>query len=72
MTAGGIWGCAAAALIGAPLFMFLLIVNTLGDCAPGEQCHPSALLHVVIPTAIVALVVGLGVREVVNRLRNGG
>ncbi len=66
-TPGGKWGCAAAALIGVPLFFWLTLINSLGDCAPDAACHGSFWTEAVLPTALVAGIVGLSVRWLVNR-----
>jgi len=71
-TPGSRWGCAAVTLFGFPIFFFLLIGDALGDCIPGEPCHKGFLAYVVLPTAIVALVAGLGVRAIVNRSKRNG
>jgi hypothetical protein len=67
-TPGGRWGCAAAALIGAPVFIMLTVVDALGDCVPGARCSKGLWSHVVLPTAIVAVVVGVSVGWIVGRL----
>ena len=69
-TRGGKWGCALAALFGVPVFMFATLVASLGDCMPNVECHPGFWLEVVLPTALVATPIGLGVRWLVNRRSN--
>lgn len=68
-TPGGKWGCLAAALVGAPLFFFLIIVDSLGDCAPDLECHKGLLSYVALPTFGIGLLVGLSVRATVNWYR---
>lgn len=66
-TPGGKWGCAFAALAGAPLFFFLVLMEALGDCVPDAACHKGFLLMVVLPTILIATPIGLVVRWLVNR-----
>lgn len=65
-TIGGRWGCGVAALVCTPLFFFLIIVNTLGDCPSGSVCNKGALLPIVVPVAVTGAVIGLAVRALVN------
>jgi hypothetical protein len=69
-TRGGKWGCAAAAIVGAPIFFFLMLVDALGDCAPDAPCGKGFWEHVLAPSALIALAVGLGVRWIVNSRGN--
>jgi hypothetical protein len=69
-TVGGNWGCAIAVLLGAPLFIFLVIVEALGDCAPDIDCHKGFLPNVAAPCAIVMLVSFFIVRALVNHMRS--
>ncbi|MES2449928.1 MAG: hypothetical protein V4610_05105 [Pseudomonadota bacterium] len=62
------WGCAAAAMLGAPVFMVLTIVDALGDCAPDTRCSKGFWMHVAFPTAALAIVFGLSVSWAINRL----
>jgi len=62
------WGCAAAALIGAPVFLMLIFVEAVGDCAPDTRCSKGFWGNVALPTAIVAIVVGISVGWIVGRL----
>lgn len=65
-TVEGRWGCIASAILGVPAFMFLLIADALGDCAPDTACKKGFLTQVLLPTAIVAIGVGLLVRWAVK------
>lgn len=67
ITRGGRWGVGLAALVCALLLPGLVLINSLGDCAPNVQCHHSFLLAVLGPTVIVGVVVGRIVRFTVNR-----
>lgn len=69
MTPGGKWGCLAAAVVAAPLFLILIIIDALGDCEAGTDCHKGFLRYVALPTLIVGLAIGLGVRGAVNWLK---
>jgi hypothetical protein len=71
-TPGGRWGCGLAALVGAPVFFFLVLVDSLGDCAPDTNCHKGFWPMVVLPTLLVALPIGLVTRWLVNRYRKDG
>lgn len=66
-TPGGKWGCGLAALFGLPVFFFLVLLDSLGDCVPDVQCHKGFWLWVVLPTVLVAAPIGFGVRRLVNR-----
>ena len=68
-TSGGKWGCAVAVLVGAPLFVFLLIVDALGDCVPDTACKNGFLTFVATPTIFVGAVLFFAVRSIVNRVR---
>ena len=69
-TAGGKWGCLSAALVATPIFAMLNLVEALGDCTEGTDCHKSFLRNVALPTVAVAIVVGMSVRLLVNWWRN--
>ncbi len=71
-TTGGRWGCAVAALIGSPLFLLLMIVDALGDCAPNVSCRKGFLTNVALPSLIFMLAVWLVVRDIVNRFKRNG
>ena len=66
-TGGGKWGCAAAAIIGVPVGFFLMLVDALGDCMPDISCSKGFWTHAALPTLIIAVIVGLPVRWLVNR-----
>ena len=68
---GGKWGCAAAVVVGVPLLFCLTLADALGDCVSDSPCHHGFWTMVVLPTASVAGVIGLGVRWLVNRPRRG-
>lgn len=68
-TAGSKWGCAVAALLGAPLFFFLVLVEALGDCVPDTDCKKGFLAFVLVPTVVVSGALFLIVRAIVNRVR---
>lgn len=53
------WGCLSAALLGIPMFAFLLLVDALGDCAPEVACRKGFLQYVLLPSAVIAAIVGL-------------
>jgi len=71
-TLGAKWGCASAIFVTLPIFIFLLLVDTLGDCAPDITCGKGFWSHVALPSAFVALAVGFVVRWAVNRWRSSG
>lgn len=64
-TTGGRWGCGLASIICATVGLFLIGVNTLGDCKPGVACH-HIWTDAVLPTALLAAVIGLGARFLIN------
>ena len=68
-TVEGRLGCIASAVLGVPVFMFLLLVDALGDCAPDTACKKGFLTQVLLPTAVSAIGVGLLVRWVVKAAR---
>gem|GEM_PF-2619440 len=57
------WGCIASAVLGVPVFMILLLVNALGDCAPDTACKKGFL------TQVIAIGVGLPVRWAVKAVK---
>ena len=62
------WGCAAAALIAAPVFLMLIFAEAVGHCPPDTRCSKGFWGNVALPTAIVAIVVGISVGWIVGRL----
>ncbi|PHQ64318.1 MAG: hypothetical protein COC10_01565 [Sphingobium sp.] len=69
-TVGGRWGCIASVILGVPVFLFLLIVDAMGDCVPDTACRKGFLTQVLLPSMIVALCVGLLVRWAVGAARD--
>ena len=67
-TVGGKWGCAIAALVTVPVFGFLLIADALGDCVPDIECHKGFWTFVFTPSAILAIVVGVTIRAIVDKM----
>lgn len=68
-TIEGRWGCIASAALGVPVFVFLLLVDALGDCAPDTACKKGFLAPVLLPSAVIAIGVGLLVRCAVKTAR---
>ncbi len=68
-TVEGRWGCAAAVVAGLPVFVFLLLGETLGDCVPEAPCRKSFPLFVLLPSGLVALAAVLLIRQLVAALR---
>ena len=66
-TAGGYWGIAAAAVVATPIFLFQLLVNTLGCEGAGPDCGMDGVV-VLAPPAIAGLAAFWIVRTVVNRI----
>jgi hypothetical protein len=64
---GSRWGFLAATLIGAPLFLFLMTMDALGDCAPDTNCMHGFFPIVLLPTLLVTIPIFLGVRYAINR-----
>lgn len=71
-TVQGIWACIAGALVGAPVFIFLLIAHTIGDCMPDEDCKPSTLIYVVLPSLVAGFVAALTTWWAVRAIRGNG
>lgn len=71
-TVEGIWACIAGALVGTPVFMFLLLAHTLGDCMPDEDCKPSALIYVVLPSLMAGFAAALTTWWAVKMIRRNG
>ncbi|GAA4778907.1 hypothetical protein GCM10023219_28720 [Stakelama sediminis] len=49
--------------------MFLLLADALGDCAPDTACKKGFLTQVLLPSAVIAIGVGLLVRWAVKTAR---
>ncbi len=67
------WGCLASALVGVPLFCFLLLRDALGDCAPDAICEKGFITQVFVPSALSAVVSGMlvyGVVELIRKMRS--
>lgn len=60
-------GCAAAAVFGLPVFIFLLLNDALGDCAPDTICRKGFLPMVLIPSVVIASIMGLTVGFLVKK-----
>jgi len=45
--------------LGVPVFMFLLLADALGDCAPDTACKKGFLTQVLLPSVIIAIGGGL-------------
>lgn len=63
------WGCIAAAMVGLPIFCFLLLRDALGDCAPDIPCGKGFLSQVLLPSSLSAIVSGLLVFGVIKIIR---
>ena len=61
------WGCIGASVVGLPVFVFLLLADALGDCAPDAPCRKGFLLMVLLPSLIAAVGAGLLVRFIVSK-----
>lgn len=68
-TVEGRWGCAAAFIAALPVFIYLFLAETLGDCLPEVPCRKSFPLYVLVPTTLVALAAGMIVKRLVAALR---
>ena len=64
------WGCIAAFVFSAPLFGFLFLADTLGDCAPDTDCRKGFLPFVLAPTIIAFAIVFFSVRWLVALWRS--
>jgi hypothetical protein len=62
MTVAERWGCIAAIILGVPVFIFLLAMDIFGDCAPNTACNKGFLTQVLVPSAVIAVGIGLLVR----------
>jgi hypothetical protein len=61
---GAKWGCAAAALVGIPLFSITILISALGDCVPDTPCNHKLIWWLIVPAIIIAT--GVGVRMLIN------
>ena len=66
-----IWGCAVAVAVGFPILAYLTLVDALGDCAAGTDCHKGFWGNVGLPTAGVVIVVFLTVRWLAKTFQRG-
>ena len=66
------WGCIASTLIGTPIFLFLLVADAIGDCAPGTSCQKGFLTQVLLPSFTIAALVGLMVWWAIKVARRRG
>jgi hypothetical protein len=67
LSKGSKWGFTAAMLVGAPLFLFLIWVDALGDCEPNTSCRHGFLPMVLLPTLLVTIPIFLTIRYAINR-----
>ena len=68
-TVEGRWGCIASAALGVPVFLFLLVADALGGCAPDTACEKGFLTQVLLPSVVIAIGVGLLVRWAIKTAR---
>lgn len=61
------WGCALALLVGASSFLFLSLLDALGDCAPDTDCRKGLLSHVLLPSIAISIIVFLAVSWLLDR-----
>ena len=54
-------------MVGAPIFFFLTLIDSLGDCAPDVNCHKGFWSSVALPTIAAGVIVGLLIRTIINR-----
>jgi hypothetical protein len=66
------WGCAAAAVVGVPLFLFLLLSDALGDCEPSPTCHHGFMRMVLAPSVVAITLLFLATRAIVRRWKSDG
>ncbi len=71
-TVEGMWAFVVGGLVGIPVFMFLLIGYTLGDCLPDEDCKPSVFVHVVLPSLAIGGAVAFAAWWLVKMIRKNG
>jgi hypothetical protein len=66
------WGCAAGALVGAPVFLFLFGLDALGDCAPNTACIEGFWLTVAFPSVLASFMAFVAVRFLIRRAKGDG
>lgn len=74
-TIGGKWGCAAAAIVGLPVFGALMFLGFYGDCFDNAQCDRGQgmrWLVVIVITVVSATSVGFLTRKLVNGWKHKG
>ena len=47
------WGCFVVGILGVPVFLFLLGLDALGDCAPELGCRKGFLSLVLLPSMAI-------------------
>lgn len=70
LEAPDVWGCVVASLVGLPIFGYLTLIDALGDCASGTDCHKGFWSNVGLPTAGVVIALFLSVRCLAKTLRD--
>lgn len=63
---GDKWGCLTAAIVGAPLFLFLFLLDALGDCAPDTSCRKGFISMVLLPSLVIAGAIYWSVRALIR------
>jgi hypothetical protein len=53
-------------LVGLPLLSFAVLASALGDCAPDAACNHRILWWLLTPGIMIAALVGLGSRAIIN------
>jgi hypothetical protein len=71
MSLSGRWGCIIATVVALPIFSVLIIVDSLGDCAPDVDCDKGFLAGVLLPTLIIGGAAGLLARFVASYFARG-
>jgi hypothetical protein len=67
LSRGQRWGCAVALLMGASSFLFLSLLDALGDCAPNTSCEKGLWTYVLLPSIAISAIVFFVVRWVIDR-----
>ena len=65
-TIGGKWGWALSAIVGVPLLGFSIMVSTWGDWVPNEPCNHPPVWWLLLPSKIIAGLVGIGAQAAIN------